>query len=117
MGFTKALYYPTIDIKNENWLKTAVLFWDEINTIVPSSFENPYRERATQYLSDEGIINPIAVNPDYEFIEELTSDTIYYLNTNEGFQLLTQQRGGYTTIHHDKLPRDVSRLFDIHPEN
>lgn len=37
MSFTKALYYPTIDILNEDWLKTAVLFWDEINTIVPES--------------------------------------------------------------------------------
>lgn len=33
MAFTKALFYPTIDIKNENWLKTAILFWDEINTL------------------------------------------------------------------------------------
>ena len=35
MAFTRALYYPTIDISNEEWLKTAILYWDEINTIVP----------------------------------------------------------------------------------
>jgi hypothetical protein len=40
MGFTKALFYPTIDIRNEDLLKNAVLFWDEINTIVPSSITN-----------------------------------------------------------------------------
>lgn len=116
MGFTKALFYPTIDINNEDWLKNAVLFWDEINTIVPSSITDPYQENTTQYLSDEGILKPMPVNPDHEFIEELTSDTLNYLNTNEGFQLLTQGQGRNSVIHRDKLPRDVSRLFDIHPE-
>jgi hypothetical protein len=116
MGFTKALFYPTIDIRNEDWLKNAVLFWDEINTIVPSSIANPYQENTTQYLSDEGILKPMPVSPDIDFIEELTSDTLNYLNTNEGFQLLTQGRGRNSIIHRDKLPRDVSRLFDIHPE-
>jgi hypothetical protein len=115
MGFTKALYYPTIDILNEEWLKTAVLFWDEINTIVPSSMTNPYRKNTTQYLADEGILRPLRVNPDIDIVDDLTNDTINYLNTNEGFQLLTQQHG-YATLHRDKLPRDVSRLFDIHPE-
>ena len=114
MAFTKALFYPTIDIKNENWLKTAILFWDEINTIVPESINNPYQERATQYLSDEGILKPIQVSPDNDFIEELSEETFDYLNTNEGFQLLTE--GGRYGLHRDKLPRDISRLFDIYPE-
>ena len=116
MGFTKALFYPTIDIHNEEWLKNAILFWDEINTIVPSSIINPYQENTTQYLADEGILKPMAVSSDYEFIEELTADTLNYLNTNEGFQLLTQGQGHNSVIHRDKLPRDVRHLFDIHPE-
>lgn len=116
MGFTKALFYPTIDIHNEEWLKNAVLFWDEINTIVPSSIDNPYQANTTQYLSDEGILKPLPVSPDRDFVEELTADTLNYLNTNEGFQLLTKGQGNRTVIHRDKLPRDVSRLFDIHPE-
>jgi len=116
MGFTKALYYPTIDILNEDWLKTAVLFWDEINTIVPNSIENPYQQNTTQYLADEGILKPLRVHPELDMVEDLTKDTLNYLNTNEGFQLLTQRQGGHATIHRDKLPRDVGRLFDIHPE-
>lgn len=115
MGFTKALFYPTIDIVNEDWLKSAVLFWDEINTVVPESIKNPYQQNTTQYLSDEGILQPIRVNPDFEFIEELTTDTINYLNTSEGFQLLTQARGN-SFIHREKMPRDVNRLFDIHQD-
>ena len=59
MAFTRALYYPSIDIPNENWLKTAILYWDEINTIVPSSIDNPYQEQVTQFLSNEGVIRPL----------------------------------------------------------
>jgi Family of unknown function (DUF6236) len=116
MGFTKALYYPTIDINNEEWLKNAILFWDEINTIVPSSIKSPYKEDATHFLSDEGLLNPITVSPDDYVIEELANDTLNYLNTNEGFQLLTQGQGENYVIHRDKLPREVSELFDIHPD-
>lgn len=116
MGFTKALFYPTIDIRNEEWLKNAVLFWDEINTIVPSSIIDPYQQQTTQYLAHEGILKALTVNPDDLFIKELTADTLNYLNTNEGFQLLTQGQGRNSVIHPDKLPRDISRLFDIHPE-
>ena len=58
----------------------------------------------------------MVVNPEIDMVEDLTTDTLNYLNTNEGFQLLTQGRGRYTTIHRDKLPRDVGRLFDIHPD-
>ena len=41
--FERALYYPTIDIQNEAWLKSAALFWDRIETIVSESEERPYR--------------------------------------------------------------------------
>lgn len=47
--FESALYYPTIDIHNEAWLKSAALFWDRLETIVPESEENPYRRRSTRY--------------------------------------------------------------------
>lgn len=81
MAFTKALFYPTIDIQNENWLKTAILFWDEIFTIVPASYDNPYQEQATRFLHNEGILKPFFVNPDRDFIEELSDDTLNYLNS------------------------------------
>ncbi len=34
MLFSRALFYPTIDIRDEEWLKTAYLFGDEINVTV-----------------------------------------------------------------------------------
>lgn len=37
MSFGHALYYPHINLTNKNWLKHALLFWDELSRIVPSS--------------------------------------------------------------------------------
>ena len=54
--FEKALYYPTIDIQNDRWLKSAVLFWDKIETIVPESEERPYRRRNTRILHENEIL-------------------------------------------------------------
>lgn len=39
MSFGHALYYPHINLTNKNWLKYAVLYWDKISRIVPSSVQ------------------------------------------------------------------------------
>ena len=43
-----ALYYPHIDIHDPMWLRSAILFWDEIQTIVPSAIANPYESEDTR---------------------------------------------------------------------
>ena len=42
MAFTKALYYPRIQVPDEGWLKTAMLHWEGVQTIVPASMPEPY---------------------------------------------------------------------------
>ena len=71
--FESALYYPTIDIKNDAWLKSAVLFWDRIETIVPESMQQPYLRRTTRQLEDAGILIPHRVNPFSEDVRGLES--------------------------------------------
>lgn len=115
MAFTKALYYPRIDITNENWLKAAILFWDEISTIVPSSMKSPYQTNSSQYLHDIGVLTPIEVNSDQDCIKGLSADILNYLNTNEGFQLLTQEENGFH-FQEDMPPKDLSLFFDLYPE-
>ena len=115
MAFTRALYYPTIDISNEAWLKTAILYWDEINTIVPSSIDHPYKQCTTQFLADEGVIKPLFVNSDMDLIEGLTNDVLNYLNSNEGYQVLTHPENGIA-MHLQKLPREIREIHRIHPE-
>lgn len=112
MAATRALYYPTIDITNDNWLKTAVLYWDEINTIVPSSITSPYKEPSTQFLADEGVLKPIFVNSNMDLISDLADDVINYLNSNEGYQVLIHPENAYL-MHSQKLPNTISRMCHI----
>lgn len=82
--FERALYYPSIDIYNDKWLKSAILFWDRIETIVPESIEQPYRRRNTRILEDEGILAAYRVNPFMEDIRGIEEDVVTYINTKEG---------------------------------
>ena len=82
--FENALYYPTIDIHNERWLKSAALFWDRIETIVPESEEKPYSRRSTRILQDNGILFGHKVNPFSDEVRGIEQDVIRFLDTSEG---------------------------------
>ncbi|AXT63085.1 hypothetical protein D1816_22965 [Aquimarina sp. AD10] len=116
MGFTKALYYPTIDIQNSDWAKSAVLFWDNIQTIVPESINTPYKNRVSKILNDEGLLTPHFVNPDHNAVRDLASDVTNFLETNEGFDFLVSGRDNGSSIHVEKLPRELKKFSRIHRE-
>jgi hypothetical protein len=116
MAFTSALYYPWIDITDSSWLKTSVLYWDKIRTIVPESLENPYSLREAQELEGNEILTPLRVGSDMEDIEELSEDVVKYLESPEAAQLLLSPDGSVERLHVDKLPRTVRRLVELHPE-
>lgn len=112
MAFTKALYYPAIDISNEQWLKNAMLFWDTIQTIVPSSLEKPYNNYTTKAFEDEGLLLPYYVNSGMPEIESISDDVINYLDSPEALAIFNDHytKGDY--IHPEKLPHEVKKLFD-----
>lgn len=112
MGFTKALYYPTIDIPEESWLKSAILYWDEIQTIVPSSFDKPYSNKTSQTLADSGLLKPFKVSPDLRLVEDLTETVLKYLSEASNFLISPNSEENNTRIHTEKLPRE----FRMHPE-
>ena len=82
--FESALYYPTIDIHNERWLKSAVLFWDRIETIVPESEDHPYRRRSTRVLHENEILFAHKVNPFSDEVRGVEEDVIQFMDTLEG---------------------------------
>ena len=116
MSFTRALYYPYIDIQDEVWLKNAILYWNEIQTIVPSSIETPYSTKTGMMLYDEGILKPFHVNPDMPIINELTDDVLEYIDSPEGAEIfMSKEISNYHVIHYDKLPHEIRNLAHIHP--
>lgn len=84
MLFEHALYYPTIDIKDEAWLKSAVLLWDTISTIVPESEYNPYKNEWSRILKEAGILLPHRVNPYSVNFPMLERSVRAYLDTPDG---------------------------------
>ncbi len=112
----QALFYPWIDIKDEQWLKTSLLYWDELRTIVPESINTPYKTNTTEYLHDEGILRPLRVQSNMDEIEDLSEDVLTYLSTNEGARLVASNGYRQTYIHEEKLPYRFEQLADIHPE-
>ena len=114
---SQVLYYPWIDIRDESWLKTSLLYWDSVRTIVPESVESPYSTETGRALQDAGFLVPLRVESGMEEIEELTDDVLTYLNTSEGTELLvagTERRRH--DIHVEKLPYGLGRLAEMHPE-
>jgi hypothetical protein len=76
--FKDALYYPFIEIPDEGWLKTAVLYWDTISTIVPESIK-PYQSKTSKILNNEGILKATYVHPNLQDLEIVAENVIGYL--------------------------------------
>jgi hypothetical protein len=57
MSFGHALYYPHINLTNKNWVKHALLFWDNISRIVPSSVEPADNDDIISIKHRTGFIN------------------------------------------------------------
>ena len=114
---SQALYYPSIDVRDEAWLKTALLYWDSVRTIVPESIETPYSTDTGRALKDAGFLVPLRVCSGMDEIEELEGDVLTYLESAEGAELLIAGHGGRRRdIHVEKLPYELRQLADIHPE-
>jgi hypothetical protein len=117
MPFSQAIYYPFIDITDDAWLKTSLLYWDSVRTIVPESIEDPYSSRTAQALQDAGFLLPLRVHSEMEEIEELVPEVMAHLSSPEGLALLASGTDGPThDIHIQKLPNRMGRFWDIHPE-
>jgi hypothetical protein len=98
--FSSALYYPSIDIRDERWLRTTALFWDSIRTIVPESIRQPYSGHLARELCGEGVLRPVRVSSGMEEIEELSDSVLDYLTDPSSagvlFGLTTTLDGTFT---------------------
>ncbi|MBI2423064.1 MAG: hypothetical protein HYV27_09570 [Candidatus Hydrogenedentes bacterium] len=118
MAFTKALYYPWIDIRDDAWLKNAILYWDTIHTIVPQSLKSPYTSDAATACADEQILIPLHVDSGMEIIKDLADDVLRYLSSTEAaeFLLSAGDSSHDVYLHPEKLPDTLLHLARLHPE-
>lgn len=103
------LYYPTIDIKDGDWLRSAVLYWDKIGSIVPAGCED-ILSLELRYLGEQDIYQPVQPldlfnNPHQEnicreFVKE-TKARIFRLLTHQPF--IHAGTGDYSRMHLEKM--------------
>ncbi len=119
------LYYPTIDIPNEDWIRNAIIYWDEISSIVPMDYENrPVRDFSPniQYLKDNGIFRPIKpetfFNSPNNNIENFELEFIEIIESPE-FNRVRIPGVRYSRIHNQKMNIHRDKLnkkqtFEVH---
>jgi hypothetical protein len=114
------LYYPTIDIPNGSWLRYALLYWDEIASIIPESIYESYQFELSpeiQYLIGEGQFRKvlpeslITESHNVDLLSECQKEFIEKLSSR-GFQTLLRRRGlEKFSIHVDKFnPNSTVRV-------
>lgn len=114
----KILYYPSIKISNMSWLRNALLYWDEVSSIIPPSHKEGLTPEMS-YLKGEGIFNLTDPNElfygDYKdlrakFITEFTEIIEFFIKNNK----IVKLKKGVRTIpiHSDKASSLVVRFLE-----
>lgn len=114
MLFEDALFYPKIDIEDEGWLKSAILLWDNISTIVPQSMDMPYKNECSRIMAEAKILHPYRVNPYSESIIGLGNVVRRYLNSPQGRKSF--KRRGIQNNNLRVADRNSNQWIQRHPE-
>lgn len=112
-----ALYYPYIDIRSGEWLRSAILFWDEIQTIVPSSVKHPYHSPDTEICEQEGYLRPLRCDFHQDLLNRLGKRVISLLQRPDWLSELYGRRStNDPTIKSLKKTEDVGEEVrnDLH---
>ncbi len=81
--FGRALCYPCIEIQDECWLKSALLYWDEVRTIVPAEITDPYRNPTSREFAAEGVLLAEMVDPTHTAVEQASQAAIKFRRSAE----------------------------------
>lgn len=129
------LYYPTIDIKDGDWLRSAVLYWDKIGSIVPTGCED-ILSAELRYLEAQNIyqqVQPLELfyNPDQKKVcREFVKESIHRIsgllarpalkhagtrwnNTRMHLEKMgVHHRDGNALVFYSKLPHELVDFFE-----
>ena len=123
------LYYPKINIQDGTWLRSAILYWDEVASIVPYE-EYEYFSSELLYLQSLGVYSAIYPQDLFtsEFVEDFCKSVVKRINaydnrlyaSNAGENRCGQVRihknkiyapALHDLIHYEKLPQNLLKYF------
>lgn len=121
MAARTILYYPTIDIPSNSWLRHSLLYWDEVSSIVPQSWGDRYLHELSpdiHYLIDEGQFR--AIKPDeliskadnWEAFHDFQTEFKDTIQSPQFKRLIERRPFSLSGIHVDKVKNSnfVSRV-------
>lgn len=121
--FGSALYYPHIDIHDPKWLRSAVLFWDSLQTIVPRAVKSPYKNSDTNILWREGFLDPLRCDLHPDLLDVLGKRVVSLMDSHFTMDDEKPVRRGdpnhEVLLHVDKVGarmRSEFRRARMHPE-
>lgn len=97
-----ALYYPSIEFQNYEWLWSASLLWDRIYRIVPEGYE-PDEPDNVRALTEAGEIG-IPIRPD-AYVRPLAEEFLLKVESGrwDAAALVFDVPEAYATLHQDKV--------------
>lgn len=107
MSSNSILYYPSIEFRDENWLKAALLIWDNVYRIVPYAYI-PNDSDEIKFAIDQGRIKNVTLEE-----KDLSRTFDKYNNFIENLSFIPdglENSDGTTKIHRDKID---SRLYPV----
>lgn len=113
------LYYPTIRIEDGYWLRNAILYWDEVASIVPGTNYTEINSPEVEFLREAGIYKP--VRPSVlqnnneicmKFCEEV-KENIRYRRKRKFSSSKNQSKEAFSSVHEEKMSMMVGSMVHI----
>lgn len=118
-----ALYYPHIDIEDLKWLRSAVLFWDEIQTIAPTSIQTPYQNKDTIICEEEEYLRPLHCDLHPDVLRDLGQRVVKLMEELDSELSMSTRRNGpvhQALLRSEELSqsykREIKEAIGFHPD-
>lgn len=117
------LYFPDIEIQDQSWARSYILFWDEVRTIVPDSIREPYKLADLEVLNGEGLLVAQKLGAFPDEIERASKTMLENWNAIENSvkfsdvgKKLAKYQNNNCLIHKEKVTDELLWKFKDHLE-
>lgn len=100
-----ALYHPAIDPDDSVLIRTAALYWDQLQTIVPESIKDPFHSETAVDAQRVGFLKARRVSPDDPAVIAASNEII-----------ADRERQAVRSVAEDATDKAGMALWRIHPE-